>query len=853
MSHPFPSQVETVPRITSVSPSLISSMGGASLTITGDGFGGLIDKLEVSAAGAKCQPTQLQEGTLTCTIPAIVATSTLSPYAGDRGVRYEWWRSSTVVSSLAGLRGLSNFPYSPSGASIAPDFELPGSCWGSGGAPCAGSRLSGWFVPPVSSGYSFFIRADDEAELWWSSDATAAQSVQLANVSIGGSAAGWPRWPRDGNTAISQVVELEGNRMYWLELLCGPNALLCGVGVRAHTRMFPAELSFGDRLLTPRTPTTALCNTISPADCCGYSHLTDGPCLPAVSTFSDPFDLSSSLRCAASSWLQSKLQTADSFASCPSGAPREQLPTAVGCDSITRRTRCCSAVDGRGGLYDQSACVPAVGRFHSGAVCEAASWVALHDPQAAASCAELAVPGMRRDPVEQNVQKVAFDVIAGGFLDFSTSPVASVPHNASAWEAANILSEAMSAEDPSSMGVAVFADSANGNGRATWHITFLSDGFADQLTVSSRDVNGASSPVVLSEVSIPGGIDVNPIIGPYIVAPSATPVVSLRVGGQTSAHCATPDWESLRLGCFNDGSLVHRNPAVFAGGLSVARCALHCASYEAFAVLATDMCACLDVLPGDTAEFERSWCSKACSGDASQLCGGSPRTIEVYDAQGNLTSVIATSTTVYSSPVAPYDLGCRLELLSPSDVAAPRIDSLQPTVAEPDTTLVLAGQWPAVRPEVVVCGVACDIIDHNVTHTLVLAPACGAEPSTVLLRVSPSGFAISPQSLTFRGRLIVDGAAVLQLPLAIPTSADPLPRPTSFSSFNGSAAGGLLLVIHGNGFAKCALLCSLCHRCTHLRLDAHFAVTLYPPYRSSTYPGPTLWTPSILGVDQVLR
>ena len=57
-----------------------------------------------------------------------------------------------------------------------------------------------------------------------------------------------------------------------------------------------------------------------------------------------------------------------------------------------------------GGLYDQSPCVPAVGTFHSGTVCEPASWVRLYDQQAAASCEELAEPRLRFEALAHHVQ-----------------------------------------------------------------------------------------------------------------------------------------------------------------------------------------------------------------------------------------------------------------------------------------------------------------------------------------------------------------------------------------------------------------------------------------------------------------
>eukprot|EP00966_Prymnesium_polylepis_P064513 1495581-Prymnesium_polylepis.1 len=180
--------VETVPRISAVTPSSVSAAGGATLTIKGDGFGGRMDQLEVSAAGVACALTTLRDGTLTCTLSAIDTASSHAPYAGDRGVRYEWWRSTMAGVGLVGLRALPTFPSAPSGSSLVGDFELPGSCWegADSAAPCAGSRLSGWFVPPASLRYSFSLRADGEAELLWSANETAKASARIVSSSAGG-------------------------------------------------------------------------------------------------------------------------------------------------------------------------------------------------------------------------------------------------------------------------------------------------------------------------------------------------------------------------------------------------------------------------------------------------------------------------------------------------------------------------------------------------------------------------------------------------------------------------------------------------------------------------------------------
>ena len=72
-----------------------------------------MDQLEVSAAGVACAPTTLRDGTLTCTLSAIDTASSHAPYAGDLGVRYEWWRSTMAGVGLVGAARSADLPFCP--------------------------------------------------------------------------------------------------------------------------------------------------------------------------------------------------------------------------------------------------------------------------------------------------------------------------------------------------------------------------------------------------------------------------------------------------------------------------------------------------------------------------------------------------------------------------------------------------------------------------------------------------------------------------------------------------------------------------------------------------------------------
>ena len=381
--------LELTPRIASVSPISVSPAGGGMLTITGTGFGANSSDLAVVAAGVACTVRGIVDGAIVCKLgdlppadpAAAVETLPGPPFVGERGVGWHWWRYAADANpepdaaSLATLRSLVSFPKTPSGGG-APlsDFALPLGGGGSCGAlpRCAGSRLSGWLMAPVSAQYSFVVRADAEAELWWSGNQSATPTALLASSAAGAPAGDWASvFSASGQeggsgTRVSSPVALVAGERYWLELLCAANATECAVGMRAHVQSAPPELAFATRTLTPRAKTTSSCAALAPAECCGYYESGGGgSCFPAAggTLFADTLNQGGTMpACASSEWLQANLQSAAAFAPCPfpkaettnpsalgaNASAREQLPINEACSSITHRARCCGAVDGRG-------------------------------------------------------------------------------------------------------------------------------------------------------------------------------------------------------------------------------------------------------------------------------------------------------------------------------------------------------------------------------------------------------------------------------------------------------------------------------------------------------------------------
>lgn len=230
----------------------------------------------------------------------------------------------------------------------------------------------------------------------------------------------WPRHSRPlGNaapsSAVSRAVSLVAGERYYLHLTCasGERAFgTCGVGARALTAVasmatspsimrWRARVRRDDKMLAE----AAKCSEIKDKEqCCAAVDRDGDVCVPAVTTFADGT--------VCQGWAQTLRHQPkggrNAVAACPAhedmttraSRARVKLPSGVGCEDVTSRVACCSALDGGSsrGMED-APCVPAVTRFFNGAVCEAAQYVASFgqsggfatggSSEASASCAEL--------------------------------------------------------------------------------------------------------------------------------------------------------------------------------------------------------------------------------------------------------------------------------------------------------------------------------------------------------------------------------------------------------------------------------------------------------------------------------
>ena len=227
------------PLVTGLSHNATGLGGGAPLTLTGSGFTWDAARVTVElGGGVPCEVTHASPTELRC-VPGPAAAPTAGGsapgvfYPGGRGLLTRVWGhgvysdaiitappsiTSINTDSLQGARGLSEFDYYV-------------------------QEQTGFFVPPVSANYSFWVRGDDRAAVFLSTDASPARAARVAYTDTF-----VPSWAVDPAAQQSAPVALEGGRPYWFAVRhvdYSANDFL-DVGLRVHLDgNAPAQALFG--------------------------------------------------------------------------------------------------------------------------------------------------------------------------------------------------------------------------------------------------------------------------------------------------------------------------------------------------------------------------------------------------------------------------------------------------------------------------------------------------------------------------------------------------------------------------------------------------------------------------------
>lgn len=128
---------------------------------------------------------------------------------GNAQFTREWWSDLRGEELGMGLVQLTSTT-PPTGRSIERQFSAPRG-WGDSYL----QRLSGYLIPPADGDYVFWIAADNEAELWLSTDESYAKRTRIATAPyIYGGAIPYQAWDHDSRQRSAPIRLRAGQRYY---------------------------------------------------------------------------------------------------------------------------------------------------------------------------------------------------------------------------------------------------------------------------------------------------------------------------------------------------------------------------------------------------------------------------------------------------------------------------------------------------------------------------------------------------------------------------------------------------------------------------------------------------------------
>ncbi len=136
------------------------------------------------------------------------------PFQQTNGLLRELWLN-VNGSNVSDLTSLNNYPDSPDETAIITNFEF-----NTLGLNKYGTRTHGFIVPPETGFYTFWIAADDKAELWISESNDTANVQKIASVPGFTNFQQWTKFAEQK----SATIMLEANKLYYIRALQKENA-----------------------------------------------------------------------------------------------------------------------------------------------------------------------------------------------------------------------------------------------------------------------------------------------------------------------------------------------------------------------------------------------------------------------------------------------------------------------------------------------------------------------------------------------------------------------------------------------------------------------------------------------------
>jgi PQQ-dependent dehydrogenase (s-GDH family) len=180
-------------------------------------------------------------------------TTTAAPVAcsGTGTINFQRWNNVTG-SSVTNLTSVAGYPNNPTTSGTLTSFEIP-----SNSGDNYGIRVWGYICPPVTGSYTFWIAADDNAELWLSTTSSSSNRVRIAFHTGYTSSRQWNKYASQKSVSIT----LNSGQLYFVEALMKEGAqgdnMAVGWARPGQSTTAPSEVIPGVQLRTSIPDTQA--------------------------------------------------------------------------------------------------------------------------------------------------------------------------------------------------------------------------------------------------------------------------------------------------------------------------------------------------------------------------------------------------------------------------------------------------------------------------------------------------------------------------------------------------------------------------------------------------------------------
>ena len=229
--------------------------------------------------------------TVSVITPAVVGCT------GTGAINFQRWNNVTGTA-VTNLTSLAAYPNSPSATGTYTSFEIPVN-----NSDNYGIRLYGYICPPVTGSYTFWIAADDNAELWLSTTSSPANRVRIAYHNTYTASREWNKV----TTQKSAAITLTAGQIYFVEALMkegtGGDNLAVGWAKPGQATTTPGEVIPGSSLLTqgapdtqaPSAPTALVSNSITQNSfTLGWTASSDNVAVSGYDVYQDNVKINSS-------------------------------------------------------------------------------------------------------------------------------------------------------------------------------------------------------------------------------------------------------------------------------------------------------------------------------------------------------------------------------------------------------------------------------------------------------------------------------------------------------------------------------------------------------------------------------